>query len=65
MESVYLKELKYYSKEYIENLLGNEEKALNTLLKYDVVNFNEGHYQFNYVGVIIIGNVVLNIYQIR
>ena len=62
MESVYLKELKVYSKDYIENLLGNEDKLLNTLLKYDVVNFNEGDYQFNYVGVIIIGNVVLNIY---
>lgn len=62
MESVYLKELKYYSKDHIENLLGNDEKLLNTLLKYDVVNFNEGSYQFNYVGIIIIGNVVLNIY---
>lgn len=62
MDSVYLKELEYYSKGYIENLLGNDDKLLNILFKYDVVNFNESSYQFNYVGVIIIGNVVLNIY---
>ena len=62
MKSVYIKELKYYSKDYVENLLGNNEKLLNTLLKYDIVNFNGESYQFSYVGVIILDNIVLNIY---
>ena len=62
MQTVYLKELKPYSKDYIENLLGNDEKQLNTLLKYGFVKFDGSDYQFYYVGVIIIGNVVFNIY---
>jgi hypothetical protein len=62
METHYLKELKYYSKDYVENLLENDEKLLNTLLKYDIVNFNNDSYQFNYVGVIILGKSVFNIY---
>ena len=62
MKSFYIKELKPYSKDYIKTLLGNNEKLLNALFKYDAVNFNGSTYQFNYVGVIIIDNVVLNIY---
>ena len=62
MKSFYIKELKHYSKDYIENLLGNNAERLNTLFEYDFVNFNGKTFQFNYVGVIIIDNVILNIY---
>ena len=62
MESVYIKELKPYSKDYLENLLGNNENVLNALLKYDIVKFSENSYQLNYVGVIIVSETVINCY---
>ena len=62
MESVYVKELKHYSRSYLENLLSNNEKLLNKLLEYDIVRFNDNSYQLNYVGVIILENTVISCY---
>ena len=54
MESVYVRELEHYSKDYLYKLLGNKEKVLNNLLKKDIVRYDDNSYQFNYVGIIIV-----------
>ncbi|MBE6498053.1 MAG: LlaJI family restriction endonuclease [Methanobrevibacter sp.] len=62
MKNVYIKELKYYSRRKILEILQNDENVLDKLLKYDIVKFTNDGYQFVYVGVIIIENIILNIY---
>ena len=62
MQSVYIRELKGYSKDYLENLLGNNENVLNALLKYDIVKFFDNEYHVNFVGVLIVGESVINCY---
>ncbi|MBQ6100261.1 MAG: LlaJI family restriction endonuclease [Methanobrevibacter sp.] len=62
MKNVYIKELKYYSKKDILEILQDNQKVLDELLKYDIVKFTNDSYQFNYVGVIIIENIVINVY---
>lgn len=46
----------------ILEILQNDEKALDELLKFDIVKFTNDGYQFVYVGVIIIDNIVINCY---
>ena len=59
-KQIYIKELKHYSKrELLENL---QEKDLDKLLKYSIINKDNQTYQFNYVGVIIIDDLVINCY---
>lgn len=60
MKTVYIKELKHYSKSQILEII--DEKAFEKLLKYDIVKFSNDGYQFDYVGVIIIENIILNVY---
>ena len=62
MRNIYIKELKYYSKRKILELLDNDENILNKLLKYDTVRFTNDGYQFVYVGIIIIGGIIINVY---
>lgn len=62
MKNVYIRELKYFSKKHILEILQNDEKILNKLLKFDFVKLTKEGYQFRYVGVIILENIVLNIY---
>lgn len=62
MNNIYIKELKYYSRRKILKILQNDEKALDKLLKFDIVNFTNEGYQFVYVGVIIIENIIINVY---
>ena len=62
MENVYIRELKYYSRKNILEILQNNEKALEKLLKFDIVKFTNEGYQFAYVGVIIIENIIVNVY---
>lgn len=59
-KQIYIKELKHYSKrELLEDL---QEKDLDKLLKYSIINKDNQTYQFNYVGVIIIDDLVINCY---
>lgn len=62
MENVYIRELKYYSRKNILEILQNDEKVLDKLLKFDIVKFTNDGYQFDYVGVIIIENIIINVY---
>ncbi|MDO5859103.1 LlaJI family restriction endonuclease, partial [Methanobrevibacter sp.] len=62
MKNIYVRELKYYSRKNILDILENDENALDKLLKFDIVKFTSDGYQFSYVGVIIIENVIINVY---
>ena len=62
MKNVYIRELKYYSRKNILEILQNDEKVLDKLLKFDIVKFTSDGYQFSFVGVIIIENVIINVY---
>ena len=62
MKNVYIKELKYYSRRKILEILQNDENVLDKLLKYDIVKFTGDGYQFVYVGVIIIEEIIVNVY---
>ena len=61
-EPLHIKELKHYSKaEILEKI---SEKDFDKLLKYAILTKIEDRqtYQFNYVGVIIIDDLVINCY---
>ena len=62
MQTVYFQELKYYSKSKILEKINNDEKAFDKLLKHAIINKDEDLYQFKFVGVIIIDNLVVNCY---
>ncbi len=60
MKTVNIHEWKPYSKNKLLKLLNNNEDAFNKLLKYAIIDEDGDKYQFNYVGVIIIDNLVIN-----
>ncbi len=62
MKNVYIRELEYYSRGSILEILQNDENVLDKLLKFDIVKFSDGVYQFDYVGVIIIEDLIINVY---
>ena len=62
MQTVYFQELKYYSKSKILEEIKNDEKAFDKLLKHAIISKDEDLYQFKFVGVIIIDNLVVNCY---
>ena len=59
---VYIKELKHYSRKRILEKLDNNEKVLNTLVNNNFIKEEKEEYSFNYVGVIIVGDTILNVY---
>ena len=62
MYPVYVRQLKHYSKGYLIDLLGEDiqEKLSNhSIVKYDS---ESGQYQFHYVGVIIVDDMIINCY---
>lgn len=59
---VYIKELKHHSKKEILEKLDNNEEILNKLIKNNFMKEENEQYAFNYVGVIIIGNLVIKVY---
>lgn len=61
MEPVYFRELKEYSKSELSDVIINED-VLNKLIKHSVVKYDNEHYKFDYVGVIIIDDQVINCY---
>ena len=62
MEMVYVKELEPYSKDYLYKLLGNDEKILNNLLERDIIRYDDNSHKFNFVGIIIVDEYVINCY---
>ena len=60
MKTVYIKELKRYSKSQILQII--DEKSFDKLAKYSIIIRDDDSYQFNYVGVIIVDNIVINCY---
>ena len=62
MNSVYIQELKHYSKKDLLKLLGDDEKVFAKLANHQLITRDNDSYQLNYVGVIIIGNLVVNAY---
>ena len=62
MKTVNIREWQSYSKNKLLKLLNNNEDAFNKLLKYAIIDEDGDKYQFNYVGVIIIDNLVINCY---
>lgn len=59
---VYIKELKHHSKKEILNKLDNNEEILNKLIKNNFIKEENEQYSFKYVGIIIIGNIVIKVY---
>ena len=59
-EPIYIKEFKSYTKRELLEII--PEKDIDKLLKYAILNNDKQTYQFNYVGVIIIDDVVINCY---
>ncbi len=62
MKTIYIRELKYYSKSEILKILEDDEKSFNTLIKNDIINKEDDSFLFKFVGVIIIDNIVINCY---
>ena len=60
MKTIYFKELKAYKKEKLLRLLNKE--TFDNLLKYDLIKKEDYNYIFNYVGVIIVDEFVINCY---
>lgn len=62
MKSVYIKELRHYSKSEILDIIGKNEKIFNRLLEYAIIDKDNDRYQFKYVGVLIVEESVINCY---
>ena len=62
MEAIYFQELCSYDKSKILNDINNDEKAFDKLQKYAIINNVDGRYQFKYVGVIIIDELIIYCY---
>jgi len=62
MYPIYVRQLKHYSKGYLINLLG--EDIQEKLSNYSIIKFDSerGQYQFHYVGVIIVDDMIINCY---
>ena len=54
MKSVFIRELKHYSKPEVMEILGNNEKIFNQLQEYAVIDTENDLYSLKFVGVIII-----------
>ena len=62
MKSVYVKELRNYSKSQICEILGNNEKIFNKLQEYAIIDKDKDKYQCKYVGIFIIEESVIKCY---
>ena len=56
----FIKELKHYSRSYLLDIF--DENTFNKLLKLSFLKIEEDSYKFNYVGVIIVDDIVINLY---
>lgn len=62
MKKISIQELRHYSKHDLLKILEDDEKAFNKLLNHQLIRNDEESYYLNYVGVIIIDNLVINVY---
>ena len=62
MKNISIQELRHYSKHDLLKILEDDEKAFNKLLNHQLIRNDEESYYLNYVGVIIIDNLVINVY---
>ena len=62
MKTVFIREMKHYSKSEILEILGGNEIIFNQLEKYAVIDNEDDSYHFKFVGVIIIENCLINCY---
>lgn len=60
MKKIFIKELKEYSKDYILQLMKKE--SFNKLLEYEILKREDDIFKFNFVGVIIVDNYIINCY---
>lgn len=60
MKKIFIKELKEYSKDYILELM--KKDSFNKLLEYEIIKREDDVFKFNFVGVIIVDNYLINCY---
>lgn len=60
MKEIFIKELEEYSREYILQLMKND--SFNKLLEYEIIKRENNIFKFNFVGVIIVDNYIINCY---
>lgn len=60
MKEIFIKELKEYSREYILQLMKTD--SFNKLLEYEIIKRENNIFKFNFVGVIIVDNYIINCY---
>ena len=60
MKKIFIRELKEYSKEYILELM--KKDSFNKLLEYEIIKREDNIFKFNFVGVIIVDNYIINCY---
>ena len=57
-----IKELKEYSEEDLPYEFSNNPKIQNQLFKHNYITYENGYYKFKYVGIILIGNLIIKCY---
>lgn len=62
MKTIYIQEWRQYSKNQVLEKIDNDNKTFEKLLKYAIIDNENDKYRFNYVGVIIINDFVINCY---
>ena len=60
MKKIFIRELKEYSKEDILELMKND--SFNKLLEYEIIKRENNTFKFNFVGVIIVDDYLINCY---
>ena len=60
MKKIFIKELKEYSRDYILELMEND--SFNKLIEYEIIKKDDNTFKFNFVGVIIVDNYLINCY---
>ena len=58
----YIRELEPFHKSDILDIMGDDEEVFRKLRINKIINKNEGYYNFHYVGVIAVGDIVLYVY---
>lgn len=60
MKTIYIRELEEYSKDNILQLMKND--SFNKLLENEIIKKDENTFKFNFVGIIIVDNYIINCY---
>lgn len=60
MKKIFIRELKEYSREYILQLMKYD--SFTKLMEYEIIKREDNTFKFNFVGVIIVDNYIINCY---